>query len=76
MYGFFQNGGTNCWIVRVGEETGRGAGARAQAALPAAADKGVETFRAQALPSVDGGVEVELTEEPKARGRHRPTSWS
>ena len=39
VYGFFQNGGTNCWIVRVGEETGRGAGARAQAALPAAADK-------------------------------------
>src|SRR5215207_1576762 len=60
VYGFFQNGGSNCWIVRVGEENG--AGARPQAALPAATDKSVEAFRAQALPT----VEVELTEEPKA----------
>src|SRR3954452_24058389 len=66
VYGFFQNGGSNCWIVRVGGEDG--AGARPQAALPAAADKSVETFRAQALPKVDGTVEVELTEEPKAGG--------
>src|SRR5919197_2090257 len=65
VYGFFQNGGTNCWIVRVGDENGRAA-ARPQAALPAAADKSVETFRAQALPDVDGTVKVELTEEPKA----------
>ena len=64
VYGFFQNGGTNCWIVRVGEENG--AGARPQAALPAATDKSVEAFRAQALPKVDGTVDVELTEEPKA----------
>jgi phage tail sheath protein FI len=64
VYGFFQNGGSNCWIVRVGEESG--AGARPQAALPAATDKSVEAFRAQALPKVDGTVEVELTEEPKA----------
>ncbi len=66
VYGFFQNGGSNCWIVRVGEDSG--AGARPQAALPAAADKNVEAFRAQALPKVEGSVEVELTEEPKADG--------
>src|SRR3954454_14418874 len=64
VYGFFQNGGSNCWIVRVGEENGRGA--RPQAMLPAAADATVEAFRAQALPDVDGTVEVELSEEPKA----------
>src|SRR5689334_15943425 len=63
VYGFFQNGGSLCWIVRVGEENGRAA--RAQAALPAAADASVEAFRAQALPGVDGTVEVELSEEPK-----------
>ena len=40
----------------------------AQAALPAAADKNVEAFRAQALAKVEGSVEVELTEEPKADG--------
>ena len=64
VYGFFTNGGSNCWIVRVGEDSG--AGSRPQAALPAAADSGVETFRAQALAAADGPVEVELTEEPKA----------
>src|SRR3954469_19481816 len=64
VYGFFQNGGSNCWIVRVGESNG--GGSRPQAALPAAADASVEAFRAQALPKVDGTVQVELTEEPKA----------
>ena len=64
VYGFFQNGGSLCWIVRVGSEDG--AAARPRAALPAAADGSVETFRAQALAAADGPVEVELTEEPKA----------
>jgi uncharacterized protein len=62
VYGFFQNGGSLCWVVRVGApENG---GARPQAALPAAADKGVETYRAQALEGVDGGLKVEIAEEP------------
>jgi phage tail sheath protein FI len=66
VYGFFQNGGALCWVVRVGApENG---GARAVAALPAATDKGVETFRAQALEGVDGTVKVEISEEPKADG--------
>src|SRR5947207_2999732 len=65
VYGFFQNGGSNCWIVRVGEQQ-NGRGARPQAMLPAAADATVEAFRAQALPGVDGTVQVELSEEPKA----------
>src|SRR5918992_2266541 len=66
VYGFFQNGGTLCWVVRVGApENGD---ARPVAALPAAADKAVETFRAQALEGVDGTVRVEITEEPKADG--------
>jgi uncharacterized protein len=64
VYGFFQNGGSNCWIVRVGEDGG--SGNRPVAALPAAADTSVEAFRAQALAAADGPVEVELTEEPKA----------
>jgi phage tail sheath protein FI len=61
VYGFFQNGGTLCWVVRVGED---GAAPRPMAALPAATDKGVETFRAQALPGVEGTLKLELTEEP------------
>jgi phage tail sheath protein FI len=64
VYGFFQNGGSLCWVVRVGAPD-NGA-ARPVAALPAAADKGVETFRAQALEGVDGTVKVEISEEPSA----------
>jgi phage tail sheath protein FI len=66
VYGFFQNGGSQCWIVRVGQADG-GAGAVAQAALPAAADSGVETLRVLALPGVDGQVKVELSEHPVIR---------
>jgi phage tail sheath protein FI len=66
VYGFFQNGGTLCWVVRVGApENGA---ARPVAALPAAADKAVETFRAQALEGVDGSLKVELSEEPSTEG--------
>jgi phage tail sheath protein FI len=65
VYGFFQNGGALCWVVRVGApQNGR---ARAQAALPAAADKAVEAYRAQALDSADD-VKVEVSEEPTADG--------
>jgi phage tail sheath protein FI len=63
VYGFFQNGGTLCWIVRVGDEGGRAA---ARAALPAAADTSVEAYRVVALEGADGDVKVELTEEPSA----------
>src|SRR5829696_4821123 len=65
VYGFFLNGGSLCWIVRVGEDGGNGAGAAARAALPAAADASVEAFSAVALGSGDD-VTVEVTEEPGA----------
>ena len=71
VYGFFQNGGGLCWIVRVG--AGDGAAARPQAALPAAADKTIEAFHAEALKDVDGGVKVEVTEEPSAGEGADPT---
>ncbi len=66
VYGFFQNGGGLCWVVRVG--AGDGAAARPQAALPAASDKSIEAFHVEALKDVNGGVKVELTEEPGAGG--------
>src|SRR5687768_1229956 len=71
VYGFFQNGGGLCWVVRVG--AGDGAAARPQAALPAAADKSIEAFHAEALKGVDGAVKVELTEEPAAGEGAEPT---
>jgi phage tail sheath protein FI len=63
VYGYFLNGGNLCWIVRVGAD---GKGAVARAALPAAADKGVEAFQIVALEGVADTVKVEVSEEPSA----------
>jgi len=60
VYGFFANGGSLAWIVRVGKEDGA---PTAQAALPAATDASVETFRALAQKGVDGSIAVEIEEE-------------
>src|SRR5919205_3039153 len=51
VYGFFQNGGGLCWIVRVGGGNGR---APAQAALPAVNGAGGHGFRRVPLDGVDG----------------------
>jgi uncharacterized protein len=62
VYGFFANGGTVCWVVRVG--TGAEA-PTAQAALPSMTDASLEMFRVLAPNGADGaGVTVEVTEEP------------
>src|SRR3954451_2796884 len=64
VYGFFQNGGSNCWVVRVGAPENGNAAGRARAILPAAGDPAVEVFSMQALPQVSGQVQVEVAEEP------------
>jgi uncharacterized protein len=61
VYGFFQNGGTVCWVVRV---SGSDATPVAQAALPAAGDPHIEAFRATALEAAKGPVKLELEQEP------------
>ena len=62
VYGFFQNGGQMCWIVRVGAaENGH---RKAIAALPSAADSNAETLRAVARPEIEGPVKVEVSAEP------------
>jgi phage tail sheath protein FI len=67
VYGFFQNGGTLCWVVRVGDDGGsNGAAARARAALPAAADSGIEAYSAVALEAGRDDIKVEVAEEPSA----------
>jgi Bacteriophage tail sheath protein len=61
VYGYFQNGGSLCWVVRVGaEENGQ---VSARAALPAATDRGVEALRAVALDGAGATVDVEISEE-------------
>src|SRR5918992_208161 len=51
VYGFFQNGGGLCWVGRLRAD---GDEARAQAALPAAADKSVEAFHVEAIGDGNG----------------------
>ena len=72
VYGFFQNGGGLCWVVRVGGDGGgNGSGPPpAQAALPAAANPSVDAYRAVAQPEVSDPVAIELVEEaaPAAEG--------
>ena len=65
VYGFFMNGGALCWIVRVGDDAG---GARPRAALPAATEKSVEAFRAEALPRP-----TTRSRSSSRRSRARPT---
>jgi phage tail sheath protein FI len=62
VYGFFENGGSLCWVVRVGAG-GNGNGSRPMAALPAAADGRAEVLRAEALDGTDA-IRVEVAEEP------------
>ena len=66
VYGFFQNGGGLCWVIRVGADGGGGEAPRPSAALPAATNPSIEAFRAVALPGVDGALSVEITQEPSA----------
>jgi hypothetical protein len=67
VYGFFQNGGSLCWVIRIGAADD-GAAPPAVAALPAAGDTGVETLRAVALPGVEDQVTVTLAEEEGSGG--------
>jgi len=60
VYGFFHNGGTLCWVVRVG---GSEDSPVAEAALPAASDASIEAFRVLALEGVEVEPKLELTEE-------------
>jgi phage tail sheath protein FI len=62
VYGFFQNGGSLCWIIRVGAG-GNGNGRHPVASLPAAGDTSLETLRVLALEGVKDSVSVELAEE-------------
>src|SRR5919198_5162134 len=61
VYGFFQNGGGLCWIVRVGGSDG--AAPAKLAALPSSTDDSVEAFRAIAKGSAEGDINIQLDEE-------------
>jgi uncharacterized protein len=66
VYGFFQNGGGICWIVRVGH----GSDAPAPiAALPSATDADLEAFRVTAVDPSVGDVKIELIEATPAAAK-------
>src|ERR1700754_4335393 len=70
VYGFFNNGGTVCWVVRVGEDGGtNGSSPQARAALPAASDASVEAYSAVALEAGRDDVKVEIVPEPTSDGQ-------
>jgi uncharacterized protein len=56
--GFFLNGGTLCWVVRVGGE------GQPQAMLPAASNRAVSALKATALPDVQEDVKLDLSLDP------------
>ena len=65
VYGFFQNGGGVCWIVRVGGADG---GQQAQAALPRRDRRRRAFLRATAREGVTDQVSIEITPEAPAAG--------
>ena len=75
VYGFFQNGGSAGWVVRVGADGGAGAAAGGAAGGGRQVRRGLP--RRGARRTVDGTVKVELTEEPRpAKAASRRTSSS
>src|SRR4051812_8083397 len=62
VFGFFQNGGTDCWVVRVGG--GRASNGDApRAALPSAAEADTAALQARVADGANDEVRIELTEE-------------
>ena len=62
VYGFFQNGGSLCWIVRVGQADG-GVAPRAGSAAGGRRRRRRDAAHPP-LPDVEGQVTVEVTENP------------
>jgi phage tail sheath protein FI len=60
VYGYFQNGGTLAWIIRVGSEK---AAPAPRASVPSAANPELEALRAVAIGRPTETVQVEIVEE-------------
>jgi uncharacterized protein len=63
MYGFFHNGGSLAWVVRVGSN---GEAKEAQAVLPSGAEPGIDAFKAVALEGAAQPIRIEVSEETPA----------
>jgi phage tail sheath protein FI len=68
--GFFENGGSTCYVVRIpGENGGNG---KPQRALPAAAKQDVETLTIEALDATSS-YEVQIEPAPPQEGQDAPS---
>jgi phage tail sheath protein FI len=67
--GFFENGGSTCYIVRIPRE---GVNGKAQRALPSAAKQDIETLSIEALDGA-GSTEVLIEAVPPAEGQDTPS---
>ncbi len=69
VYGYFQNGGGACYVVRVGAN-GDGSPPTAQAALESGAKGGLEAYRISAIESGGAGnqLSVEIRDTPASGG--------
>jgi phage tail sheath protein FI len=70
VYGFFQNGGTLCWVVRIGADDG---GHVPQVVVPSARDANAEVFRVLAHDRSDREISFELTESGRTRQGATPS---
>jgi phage tail sheath protein FI len=68
--GFFENGGSTCYIVRIPGENGAG---KAQRALPSAAKQDIETLSIEALDGGGSSYEVQVEPAPPQEGQDQPS---
>jgi phage tail sheath protein FI len=69
VYGFFANGGSECWVVRVGGE------GQPHAVLPATTDRSLTALGASARDGVEEQVQLDLKlDQPPAPGGGAPTA--
>ncbi len=74
VYGYFNNGGGTCYVVRVSPDGAPPAAAVASATVKAIGDDGVDTLRIEAVG--DGRPRVEISHDPPAKEGEGPSSFT
>ncbi len=68
VYGYFNNGGGACYVVRIGQD---GAAPNARAELTSATDKTLSAYRVTALEAGPSGNAIQVEVTRRRRGRRR-----
>jgi len=75
VYGFFLNGGTTAYVVRIGADGADGA-PTARLELPSSTDKGQAAFRVVALEAGAAGNDVSVEVVTRPSRARASSSWS